>query len=157
MVNAIVGAAGLEVSYHALAAGKTLALANKESLVAGGELLKQVCRQTGAQIIPIDSEHSAIFQCLQAGRRDEVEKIILTASGGPFRNRPKETFGSITVEEALKHPNWSMGAKITIDSATMMNKCLEVIEAHHLFDCDAGADRSRDSSGIGHSFDGAVL
>jgi 1-deoxy-D-xylulose-5-phosphate reductoisomerase len=134
VVNAIVGAAGLEVSYHALAAGKTLALANKESLVAGGELLKQVCRQTGAQIIPIDSEHSAVFQCLQAGRRSEVEKIILTASGGPFRNRPKETFGSITVDEALKHPNWSMGAKITIDSATMMNKCLEVIEAHFLFD-----------------------
>ena len=134
VVNAIVGAVGLEVSYHTLAAGKTLALANKESLVAGGELLKQVCRQTGAQIIPIDSEHSAVFQCLQAGRRAEVEKIILTASGGSFRNRPKETFGSITVEEALKHPNWSMGAKITIDSATMMNKCLEVIEAHFLFD-----------------------
>jgi 1-deoxy-D-xylulose-5-phosphate reductoisomerase len=134
VVNAIVGAAGLEVSCHALAAGKTLALANKESLVAGGEFLKQVCRQTGAQIIPIDSEHSAVFQCLQAGRRAEVEKIILTASGGPFRNRPKVTFGSITVEEALKHPNWSMGAKITIDSATMMNKCLEVIEAHFLFD-----------------------
>jgi 1-deoxy-D-xylulose-5-phosphate reductoisomerase len=134
VVNAIVGAAGLEVSYHALAAGKTLALANKESLVAGGELLKKVCRQTGAKIIPIDSEHSAIFQCLQAGRRSEVEKIILTASGGPFRNRPKGTFTSITVEEALKHPNWSMGAKITIDSATMMNKCLEVIEAHFLFD-----------------------
>jgi 1-deoxy-D-xylulose-5-phosphate reductoisomerase len=134
VVNAIVGAAGLEVSYHALAAGKTLALANKESLVAGGELLKQVCRQTGAQIIPIDSEHSAVFQCLQAGRSDEVEEIILTASGGPFRNRPKGTFDSITIEEALKHPNWSMGAKITIDSATMMNKCLEVIEAHFLFD-----------------------
>jgi 1-deoxy-D-xylulose-5-phosphate reductoisomerase len=134
VVNAIVGAAGLEVSYHALAAGKTLALANKESLVAGGELLKRVCRQTGAQIIPIDSEHSAVFQCLQAGRRNEVEKIILTASGGPFRNRPKETFGSITIEEALKHPNWSMGAKITIDSATMINKCLEIIEAHFLFD-----------------------
>lgn len=134
VVNAIVGAAGLEVSYHALAAGKTLALANKESLVAGGELLKQVCRQTCAQIIPIDSEHSAVFQCLQAGRRNEIEKIILTASGGPFRNRTKGTFGSITIEEALKHPNWSMGAKITIDSATMMNKCLEVIEAHFLFD-----------------------
>jgi 1-deoxy-D-xylulose-5-phosphate reductoisomerase len=134
VVNAIVGAVGLEVSYHTLAAGKTLALANKESLVAGGELLKQVCRQTGTQIIPIDSEHSAVFQCLQAGGRNEVEKIILTASGGPFRNRPQETFDSITIEEALKHPNWSMGAKITIDSATMMNKCLEVIEAHFLFD-----------------------
>jgi 1-deoxy-D-xylulose-5-phosphate reductoisomerase len=134
VVNAIVGAAGLKVSYHALAAGRTLALANKESLVTGGELLKQVCRETGAQIIPIDSEHSAVFQCLKAGRQHEVEKIILTASGGPFRNRPKGTFGSITIEEALKHPNWSMGAKITIDSATMMNKCLEVIEAHFLFD-----------------------
>jgi 1-deoxy-D-xylulose-5-phosphate reductoisomerase len=134
VINAIVGAAGLEVSYHALAAGTILALANKESLVTGGELLKGVCRQTGAKIIPIDSEHSAVFQCLQAGRRNEVEKIILTASGGPFRNRPIETFGSITIDEALKHPNWSMGAKITIDSATMMNKCLEIIEAHFLFD-----------------------
>jgi 1-deoxy-D-xylulose-5-phosphate reductoisomerase len=134
VVNAIVGAAGLEVSYHTVTAGVTLALANKESLVAGGELLTLECRKSGAEIIPIDSEHSAIFQCLQAGRKNEVEKIILTASGGPFRNRPKGTFDSITVEEALKHPNWSMGAKITIDSATMMNKCLEVIEAHFLFD-----------------------
>lgn len=133
VVNAIVGAAGLEVSYHTLAKGTTLALANKESLVAGGALLNRVCTTTGAQIVPIDSEHSAVFQCLQCGHRDEVEKIILTASGGPFRNRPKGAFDSITVEEALKHPNWSMGAKITIDSATMMNKCLEIIEAHYLF------------------------
>jgi 1-deoxy-D-xylulose-5-phosphate reductoisomerase len=110
-----------------------LALANKESMVVGGELLNSVCHQTGANIVPIDSEHSAIFQCLQAGRREEVEKIILTASGGPFRTRPKGTFDSITVAEALRHPNWSMGAKITIDSATMMNKCLEIIEARHLF------------------------
>ncbi len=133
VVNAIVGAAGLEVSYYALSAGKTLALANKESLVAGGELLNSVAHSSGAQIIPIDSEHSAIFQCLQAGRRSEVEKIILTASGGPFRTRPLETFDSITIGEALKHPNWSMGAKITVDSATMMNKCLEIIEARYLF------------------------
>lgn len=134
VVNAIVGAAGLEVSYHALAAGKNLALANKESLVAGGELLRSTSRRTGAQIIPIDSEHSAIFQCVQAGRHSEIEKVILTASGGPFRSRPRETFSEITVEEALNHPNWSMGEKITIDSATMMNKGLEVIEAHYLFD-----------------------
>jgi 1-deoxy-D-xylulose-5-phosphate reductoisomerase len=134
VVNAIVGAAGLAVSYYTLARGTTLALANKESLVAGGELLKQVCARSGARIIPIDSEHSAVFQCLQAGSKSEVEKIILTASGGPFRSRPKNTFDSITVEEALKHPNWSMGSKITIDSATMINKCLEIIEAHFLFD-----------------------
>lgn len=133
VVNAIVGAAGLEVSFHALSAGITLALANKESMVAGGELLRSLSMRTGAQILPIDSEHSAIFQCLRAGRSAEVEKIILTASGGPFRMRPKETFAEITPAEALKHPNWSMGSKITIDSATMMNKGLEVIEAYYLF------------------------
>jgi 1-deoxy-D-xylulose-5-phosphate reductoisomerase len=137
VVNAIVGAAGLEVSYHALSQGKNLALANKESMVAGGKLLRAVAAQTGAQIIPIDSEHSALFQCLLAGRHEEIEKLVLTSSGGPFRARPAETFEAITVAEALRHPNWSMGAKITVDSATLMNKGLEVIEAHFLFDIAA--------------------
>ncbi len=134
IVNAIVGAAGLEVSYYALDRGINLALANKESLVAGGRLLQQTAARTDAKILPIDSEHSALFQCLLAGKPAEVEKLILTASGGPFRTRPAEAFADITPADALKHPNWSMGAKITIDSATMMNKGLEVIEAHFLFD-----------------------
>lgn len=133
VANAIVGAAGLEVSYHALNRGVNLALANKESMVAGGELLRQTAARTGARILPIDSEHSALFQCLLAGQFPEMEKLILTASGGPFRNRPAATFAAITPGEALNHPNWSMGAKITIDSATLMNKGLEVIEAHYLF------------------------
>lgn len=136
VVNAIVGAAGLEVSYYTLNRGINLALANKESMVAGGELLRETAARRGAAILPIDSEHSAIFQCLLAGKRDEVEKLLLTSSGGPFRTRPLETFRSITLAEALRHPNWSMGSKITIDSATMMNKGLEVIEARYLFDID---------------------
>ncbi len=138
VVNAIVGAAGLEVSYYALDRGINLALANKESMVAGGRLLQLTAARTGARILPIDSEHSALFQCLLAGKHHEIEKLILTASGGPFRTRPAETFADITPADALKHPNWSMGAKITIDSATMMNKGLEVIEAHFLFDVPPG-------------------
>ena len=137
VVNAIVGAAGLEVSYYSLARGIDLALANKESMVAGGDLLGETAARSGAKILPIDSEHSAIFQCLKSGKHDEVEKLILTSSGGPFRARPLEDFPAITKAEALKHPNWSMGSKITIDSATMMNKGLEVIEAHYLFDIPA--------------------
>ncbi len=137
VVNAIVGAAGLEVSFHTLNRGLILALANKESMVAGGELLRETAARKGAAILPIDSEHSAVFQCLQSGKHAEVEKLLLTSSGGPFRNRPFETFEDITLAEALRHPNWSMGSKITIDSATMMNKGLEVIEAHYLFDIDA--------------------
>ncbi|AEH45937.1 1-deoxy-D-xylulose 5-phosphate reductoisomerase [Thermodesulfatator indicus DSM 15286] len=133
VVSALVGSAGLLPTFAAVEAGKTLALANKESLVMAGKLLIEKARETGSQIIPVDSEHSAIFQALQAGRAQEVNKIILTASGGPFRERPKETFNKITPEEALKHPNWRMGPKITIDSATLMNKGLEVIEAHFLF------------------------
>lgn len=133
VVNAIVGAAGLELSYYTIKAGTTLALANKESLVAGGELLCRTMKESGAEILPIDSEHSAIWQCLRAGNRPELEKIILTASGGPFRSRPKESLADVTPEDALQHPNWSMGRKITIDSATMMNKGLEVIEACFLF------------------------
>ncbi len=134
VVNAIVGAAGLQVSYYALQAGRQLALANKESLVVGGELLTGLATASGVEIIPIDSEHSAVWQCLRAGRSAEVEKILLTASGGPFRTWDAERIKSATVEDALNHPNWDMGAKITIDSATMMNKGLEVIEARWLFD-----------------------
>jgi 1-deoxy-D-xylulose-5-phosphate reductoisomerase len=134
VVNAIVGAAGLQVSYYALQAGRQLALANKESLVVGGELLTGLAVASGVEIIPIDSEHSAVWQCLRAGRSAEVEKILLTASGGPFRTWDAERIKSATVEDALNHPNWDMGAKITIDSATMMNKGLEVIEARWLFD-----------------------
>lgn len=134
VVNAIVGAAGLELSYHTVAAGKTLALANKESLVAGGELLTTTRRRTGADILPIDSEHSAIWQCLRTGAPQEVEKVILTASGGPFRTWSRDALANAGPADALKHPNWSMGEKITIDSATMMNKGLEVIEAVHLFE-----------------------
>jgi 1-deoxy-D-xylulose-5-phosphate reductoisomerase len=137
VVNAIIGAAGLEVSYYTLKRGINLALANKESMVAGGELLRETSARTGAKILPIDSEHSALFQCLLSGKSDEVEKLILTSSGGPFRTRSEDTFDSITPAEALRHPNWSMGSKITIDSATMMNKGLEVIEAHYLFNIDA--------------------
>jgi 1-deoxy-D-xylulose-5-phosphate reductoisomerase len=133
VVNAIVGAAGLEASFFTLQRGINLALANKESLVAGGELLTQVSKSTGARIFPVDSEHSALQQCLLAGAHGEVEKLILTASGGPFRTRSRESLSEVTPAEALKHPNWSMGSKITIDSATMMNKGLEVIEAHFLF------------------------
>ncbi|MFH2054796.1 MAG: 1-deoxy-D-xylulose-5-phosphate reductoisomerase [bacterium] len=138
VVNAIVGAAGLQVSYYALARGLDLALANKESLVVGGELLTGLAANNGATILPIDSEHSAIWQCLRAGVPREVEKIILTASGGPFRTWSLERIRHATVEDALNHPNWSMGAKITIDSATMMNKGLEVIEARWLFDVTPG-------------------
>lgn len=139
IVNAIVGAAGLEVSYYCLKRGINLALANKESMVAGGLLLDRMAAKTRAMILPIDSEHSAIFQCLLSGRHGEIESIVLTSSGGPFRTREVDTFDSITPAEALRHPNWSMGNKITIDSATMMNKGLEVIEAHYLFNIDPDA------------------
>jgi 1-deoxy-D-xylulose-5-phosphate reductoisomerase len=134
LVNAIVGAAGLRASYLTLRQGKQVATANKESLVIAGELLTGLARAHDTAILPIDSEHSAIWQCLRAGRAGEVDKLWLTASGGPFRTRPAETFGAITVEEALGHPTWRMGEKITIDSATMMNKGFEIIEAHWLFD-----------------------
>ena len=134
VVNGISGAAGFLPSLETLRKGVKLALANKESLVVGGKFLKAVEKKYGAKIIPVDSEHSAIFQCLQGERKEDVEKIILTASGGPFKDRPKETFAAITPEEALKHPTWNMGQRITIDSATMMNKALEIIEASWLFD-----------------------
>jgi 1-deoxy-D-xylulose-5-phosphate reductoisomerase len=134
VVNGISGAAGFLPSLEALKKGVKLALANKESLVVGGKFVKAAQKKYGAKIIPVDSEHSAIFQCLQGERKEDVEKIILTASGGPFRDRPKETFAMVTPEEALKHPTWNMGQRITIDSATMMNKALEIIEASWLFD-----------------------
>lgn len=131
---AVVGISGLEPTIAALEAGKDVALANKESLVAGGHLVVEAARKSGSKIIPVDSEHSAIFQCL-AGCDDpnKIKRIYLTASGGPFRNYSKDQLRHVTVEEALNHPNWRMGKKVTIDSATLMNKGLEVIEAHWLF------------------------
>ncbi|OAG27141.1 1-deoxy-D-xylulose-5-phosphate reductoisomerase [Thermodesulfatator autotrophicus] len=133
VVSALVGSAGLLPTMAAVEAGKTLALANKESLVMAGKLLFKKAQESGARVIPVDSEHSAIFQALHAGRPEDVNQIILTASGGPFRDTPKEVLSQVTPEQALKHPNWQMGPKITIDSATLMNKGLEVIEAHFLF------------------------
>jgi 1-deoxy-D-xylulose-5-phosphate reductoisomerase len=132
-VTAVVGAAGLTPTLAAIEAGKTIALANKETLVMAGDLIMQRAVQKKVPILPIDSEHSAIFQCLQGERKEDVAKIFLTASGGPFLERPKEDFCGITVVEALKHPNWQMGQKITIDSATLMNKGFEVLEAKCLF------------------------
>jgi len=132
-VSAMVGAAGLMPTLAAIEAGKTIALANKETLVMAGDIVMQRAAEKGVHILPIDSEHSAIFQCLQGERKAEVAKILLTASGGPFLKRPKEDFSGITLAEALKHPNWQMGRKITIDSATLMNKGLEVLEARCLF------------------------
>lgn len=133
VLNAIVGAAGLKASVETIRTGKKLALANKESLVAGGPLFAKVCLQDDPQILPVDSEHSAIWQALRAGQRQEVRNLILTASGGPFRTLPIEQFENITVEQALNHPTWKMGRKITIDSATLINKGLEVLEAVVLF------------------------
>jgi 1-deoxy-D-xylulose-5-phosphate reductoisomerase len=133
VLNAIVGAAGLKASLATVKAGKRLALANKESMVIGGPLINELIAQTGAELIPVDSEHSAIWQALHCGKKNEVRKIILTGSGGPFRNLPKSEFINITKEQALNHPTWKMGAKITIDSATMMNKALEILEAVQLF------------------------
>ncbi|WP_103029967.1 1-deoxy-D-xylulose-5-phosphate reductoisomerase [Salinibacter altiplanensis] len=134
VLGAVVGFAGLRPVLRAVEAGKQVALANKETLVVGGALVAQALEAGDGRLLPVDSEHSAIFQCLAGESERSVEDLVLTASGGPFWDRPAETFGEITVEEALDHPNWSMGAKITIDSATMMNKGLEVIEAKWLFD-----------------------
>lgn len=133
IVNAVSGFAGLRFTLAAAKAGKRIALANKESMVAGGDLVNATAKANNAEIIPVDSEHSAIFQCLKAGRASEVRRLILTSSGGPFRSLPKEKFAGITVEQALAHPTWNMGKKITIDSATLMNKGLEIIEAVYLF------------------------
>ena len=133
VLNALVGSAGLGPTVATLGEGIDLALANKESLVVGGELVMALAEATGAQILPVDSEHSALFQLLAGEQPGAVEKLVLTASGGPFRGRTREDLEEVTVEQALAHPTWSMGGKITIDSATLMNKGLEVIEAHHLF------------------------
>jgi 1-deoxy-D-xylulose-5-phosphate reductoisomerase len=133
VVTAIVGSAGLSGTLAALEAGKTVAVANKETLVMAGSLVMDLATERGARVLPIDSEHSAIFQAMQSGQRDEVERIVLTASGGPFRGKTAAELATVTVEDALKHPTWRMGPKITIDSATLMNKALEVIEARWLF------------------------
>ncbi len=133
VVNAMVGAAGLRASYYTLLSGKTLALANKESLVVGGDLLMPLARKAN-NLVPIDSEHGAIFQCLIGENPREVARLWVTASGGPFRHKTRDELKDVTAQDALKHPTWNMGAKITIDSSTLMNKGLEVIEAHHLFD-----------------------
>ena len=132
-VTALVGAAGLQPTLAAIDAGKTIALANKETLVMAGDYVMKTAADKGVTILPIDSEHSAIFQCLQGQRKEDMEKILLTASGGPFLDKPRSEFKSITIEDALNHPNWQMGRKITIDSATLMNKGLEVLEARCLF------------------------
>jgi 1-deoxy-D-xylulose-5-phosphate reductoisomerase len=137
VVAAVVGAAGLPATHAALKAGKTVALANKESLVMAGELLQAVAREAGALLLPVDSEHSAVHQCLRGARREDVARVILTASGGPFRTTPLEDLPRVTPEQALRHPVWAMGKKISIDSATLMNKGLEVIEARWLFDLAA--------------------
>src|SRR5579884_3992855 len=133
VVSAIVGVAGLEATYEAVRAGKTVGLANKECLVAAGELITAEARRQGKPLLPIDSEHNAVHQCMRGGTTSEVERVWLTASGGPFLNTPVEQFGRITPEQALNHPTWRMGRRITIDSATMMNKGFEVIEACRLF------------------------
>ena len=133
IMAAIVGCAGLEPVMKAVGAGKTVALANKEALVTAGALMTGEAHRTGAEILPVDSEHNAIFQCLSNNRSVDVSRIILTASGGPFRTRSSEEMARMTPKQAVAHPNWSMGAKISVDSATMMNKGLELIEAHHLF------------------------
>ena len=136
VLNAVVGFAGLPATIGALEAGKRLALANKESLIAAGPVVAKARAAGGAEIVPVDSEHSAIWQCLRSGRPTEVGRIILTASGGPFRGRTPAELAGVTRADALKHPTWTMGAKITIDSSTLMNKGLEVIEAHELFGVD---------------------
>lgn len=133
LMSSIVGVAGLEATYEAIRCGKRIGLANKEVLVTSGKLVMDAVREHGAELIPVDSEHNGAHQCLRAGNRDQVCRLLLTASGGPFRNTPKEAFASVTPEQALNHPTWRMGSRITIDSATLMNKGFEVIEACWLF------------------------
>ncbi len=148
VVNGVVGFAGLAVTLATLEAGRRLALANKESLIAAGPVVQRARRTPGAELVPVDSEHGAIHQCLRANDNpDRVARLLLTASGGPFRGRPAAELAAVTVEEALAHPTWSMGPKITIDSSTLMNKGLEVIEAHELFGAPAG------DAGCGIGFD----
>lgn len=138
VLSAMSGAAGLLPTLAAVDAGKDIALANKETMVMAGDLVMEKAERTGLRILPVDSEHSALFQCMEGRPRDQVTKLILTASGGPFLHRSADDLASVTLQEALKHPNWDMGYKITIDSATMMNKGLEIIEAMHLFAVDIG-------------------
>ena len=133
VLNAVVGAAGLDATLAALEAGKRVALANKETLVMAGHLVREAMQRGGGEVVPVDSEHSAILQCMAGRRREEIRRVVLTASGGPFREWSRERLQGATAAEALKHPTWRMGRKITIDSATLANKALEVIEAHHLF------------------------
>lgn len=137
VLTALVGFAGLRPTMNAIAAGKHIALANKETLVVAGEIVMKAAQEKGVEILPVDSEHSAIFQCLAGELHNPIEKVILTASGGPFRGRDRNSLSGVTKAQALKHPNWEMGAKITIDSASLMNKGLEVIEARWLFDVQA--------------------
>ena len=137
VLNALMGISGLAPTYHAIRAGKDIALANKETLVAGGELIISEVQKQGVKMLPVDSEHSAIFQCLEGNRDKKIKKILLTASGGPFRGYTQEQLKEVTLDQALNHPRWTMGPKITIDSATMMNKGLEVIEARWLFNVAA--------------------
>ncbi len=139
VVTAMVGYSGLAPTISAIKADKCIALANKETLVVAGELISNLLRRSKASIVPVDSEHSAIFQCLEGEGTQHAQKIILTASGGPFRTLSREQLEHVTVKDALRHPNWSMGAKVTVDSASMMNKGFEMIEAHHLFNCPASS------------------
>jgi len=134
VLNALMGISGLAPTYQAIQMGRDIALANKETLVTGGAIITELCRKKGVKLLPVDSEHSAIFQCLEGNKGRNIKRILLTASGGPFRGRSLESLKDVTIEQALNHPKWSMGSKITIDSATMMNKGLEVIEAKWLFD-----------------------
>src|SRR2546430_2540993 len=162
VVNGIVGAAGLEAPLAALRAGKRVALANKETLVMAGELVTRAAREGGAEIVPVDSEHSAVLQCVAGRRPTELARLILTASGGPFRTWGPERVSQATVAEALKHPTWTMGKKITVDSATLVNKALEVIEAHFLFEVGYGSiDVVIHPQSVIHAFaefvDGSVL
>ena len=136
VVTAVVGMIGIRPTIAAMEAGKDIALANKETLVTAGDIIMPLAKEKGVKILPVDSEHSAIFQCLQGAGENRIHKILLTASGGPFRGRSREQLAGVQPEDALKHPNWSMGRKITIDSSTMVNKGLEVMEAHWLFDVD---------------------
>ncbi len=138
LVNAVVGSAGLTPTVKAIEKKRTILLANKETLVMAGDIIIPLVKEVGATLLPIDSEHSAVFQCLKSGKKTEVSRVILTASGGAFRSLSREELKNVTVDDALRHPNWRMGAKITVDSATMANKGLEVIEAHHLFGLDYG-------------------
>jgi 1-deoxy-D-xylulose-5-phosphate reductoisomerase len=162
VLAAMVGAAGLAPAHAALAAGKDLALANKEALVVAGRLLVDLAARHGGRLLPVDSEHAALHQALRAGAASEVRRLVLTASGGPFLDRPRETWAAIAPSDALRHPTWTMGAKITIDSATLMNKGLELIEASHLFGVEPGRiDVVVHPQSIVHSFveyrDGSVL